>query len=212
MKDETLQKIESLGLLSVIRAPDSGVAVKIADALTVGGITGIEITYTTPGALEAVTELVDKYGSDIVLGMGTLTQPDQAGAAREAGAQFLVSPHTEENLAGAMRETGLPLMMGALTPSEIMRAQQLGSDVVKVFPGSLFGPAYFRALRGPYPTVKLMPTGGVDLDNLAEWFAAGAFAVGVGSALLRKDWILEGRYQRLTEAAHRFHQQLQLVR
>lgn len=212
MKDETLQKIESLGLLSVIRAPDSETAVKIADALTAGGITGIEITYTTPGALEAVAELADKYGSDIVLGMGTVTRPDQAGAAREAGAQFLVSPHTEENLAGAMRETGLPLMMGALTPSEIMQAQQLGSDVVKVFPGSLFGPAYFRALRGPYPTVKLMPTGGVDLDNLAEWFAAGAFAVGVGSALLRKDWILEGRYQRITEAAHRFHKQLQLVR
>lgn len=212
MKDETLQKIESLGLLSVIRAPDSGVAVKIADALTAGGITGIEITYTTPGALKAVAELADKYGSDIVLGMGTVTRPDQAGAAREAGAQFLVSPHTEENLAGAMRETGLPFMMGALTPSEIMRAQQLGSDVVKVFPGSLFGPAYFRALRGPYPTVKLMPTGGVDLDNLDEWFAAGAFAVGVGSALLRKDWILEGRYQRITEEAQRFHQRLQLVR
>ncbi|MDZ7845260.1 MAG: bifunctional 4-hydroxy-2-oxoglutarate aldolase/2-dehydro-3-deoxy-phosphogluconate aldolase [Anaerolineales bacterium] len=212
MKDKTLQKIKSLGLLSVIRAPDSAAAVKIADALTAGGITGIEITYTTPGALEAVTELADKYGSDIVLGMGTLTRPDQAGAAREAGAQFLVSPHTEENLAGAMRETGLPVMMGALTPSEIMRAQQLGSDVVKVFPGSLFGPAYFRALRGPYPTVKLMPTGGVDLHNLDEWFAAGAFAVGVGSALLQKDWILKGRYQRITEAANRFHQQLQLVR
>lgn len=212
MKEETLQKIESLGLLAVIRAPDSGVAVKIADALTAGGISGIEITYTTPGALEAVTELADKYGSEIVLGMGTLTQPEQARAGLEAGAQFLVSPHTEENLAGAMRATGLPVMMGALTPSEIMEAKQLGSDVVKVFPGSLFGPAYFRALRGPYPTVKLMPTGGVDLDNLAEWFAAGAFAVGVGSALLRKDWILEGRYQRITEVAHRFHQRLQLVR
>jgi 2-dehydro-3-deoxyphosphogluconate aldolase/(4S)-4-hydroxy-2-oxoglutarate aldolase len=203
-KTEVLQRIQELGLLAVIRAEGPDQAVRITDALVAGGVLGIEITFTTPDALGAVRQLAEKYGEEIVLGMGTLTAPEHAAAAADAGARFLVSPHTEEVLGYAMAGTGLPVMMGALTPSEVIRARSLGSDVIKVFPGSLFGPKYFKSLRGPYPDLKLMPTGGVSLDNLGDWFAAGAFAVGAGSALVPKDAVRDGRWEAVTARAEQF--------
>jgi len=172
-------------------------------------VTGIEVTFTTPDALEAVEALADQYGDRIVLGMGTLTRPEHARQARGAGAQFLVSPHIEEELARAMADTQLPYMMGALTPTEIVRAYRLGCRVVKVFPGSLVGPGYLKSLRGPYPEVAVMPTGGVNLDNLADWMAAGAFAVGVGSGLFPRRWVQEGLYSKITERAEAFQSLIQ---
>jgi len=210
-KAEVLQRIQEVGLLAVIRAEGPDQAVRITDALAAGGVLGIEITFTTPDALGAVRRLAEKYGEEIVLGMGTLTEPAQAAAAAEAGARFLVSPHTAEGLGKAMVETGLPVMMGALTPSEVIRARTLGSDVIKIFPGSLFGPKYFKSLRGPYPDLKLMPTGGVSLDNLADWFAAGAFAVGAGSALIPKDAVRDGRWGAVTARAEAFVEKLNLL-
>ncbi|MEE9599587.1 MAG: bifunctional 4-hydroxy-2-oxoglutarate aldolase/2-dehydro-3-deoxy-phosphogluconate aldolase [Anaerolineales bacterium] len=211
-KEITLQKIKNLGLLAVIRGPSLDLTIKMVGALVDGGVTGIEITFTTPNALEVVKSLNQEFGANIILGMGTLTKPEQAEAAKNAGAIFLVSPHTELNLAKAMIETGLPVMMGALTPSEVMKAWTLGSDVVKLFPGSLGGPAYMKSLKGPFPNIPLMPTGGVSDTNLKEWFDAGAFAVGAGSNLCPKSLALSGEFSKITEIATNYMAAIQIAK
>lgn len=203
-KEGTLQKIKELGLLAVIRGPSAELTLEMVAALVAGGVTGIEITFTTPDALNVVASLAQQFGDDIVLGMGTLTEPAHAREAVAAGAQFLVSPHTEVQLAQAMAATGLPIMMGAFTPTEVMESVRLGSDVVKLFPGSLGGPAYMKALKGPFPNVPMMPTGGVSKDNLGDWFAAGAVAVGAGSQLCPKSLALAGKFDDITAVARSY--------
>ncbi len=203
-KDLILQKIQELGILAVIRGPSEELTLKMVDALVAGGVIGIEITFTTPNALDVVKALDDEFGEKIILGMGTLTQEEQAEAAVIAGAKFLVSPHTEKKLAKAMVATGLPTMMGALTPSEVMKARSYGSDVVKIFPGSLGGPAYMKSLKGPFPDIPMMPTGGVSSENLRDWFMAGAFAVGAGSNLCPKTLALAGEFDQITEIAREY--------
>ena len=199
-----LQKVKELGILAVIRGPSEELTLKMVDALVAGGVTGIEITFTTPNALDVVKALDDEFGEKIILGMGTLTQEEQAEAAVDAGAKFLVSPHTEKKLAKAMVATGLPTMMGALTPSEVMKARSYGSDVVKIFPGSLGGPAYMKSLKGPFPDIPMMPTGGVSSENLRDWFVAGAFAVGAGSNLCPKTLALAGEFDQITDIAKEY--------
>jgi 2-dehydro-3-deoxyphosphogluconate aldolase/(4S)-4-hydroxy-2-oxoglutarate aldolase len=211
-REKILQTIKDLGLLAVIRGPSPEVTIKMVKALVEGGVTGIEITFTTPDALSVVKSLDQEFGSEITLGMGTLTRPEQAQAAKDAGAVFLVSPHTDEELAEAMTSTGLPVMMGAFTPSEVMKAWKLRSDVIKIFPGSLGGPGLMKSLKGPFPDLPMMPTGGVTEDNLGEWFKAGAFAVGAGSNLCPKDLALAGEFQKITEIAERFVSAVQKVR
>ncbi len=211
-KEDILQKIRELGLLAVLRGPSADLTVQMVAALVAGGVLGIEITYTTPNAAEVVAELKRQFGDRIVLGMGTLTRPDQAAEAQAAGAQFLVSPHTEAVLARAMVATGLPVMMGAFTPTEVMASVNLGSDVVKLFPGSLGGPTYMKALKGPFPHVAMMPTGGVDKDNVADWFAAGAVAVGAGSQLCPPKWAQAGRWDEITAVAQEFVTAVQTAR
>ena len=203
-KEKTLQKIQDLGILAVLRGPSQELTLKMVEALVNGGITGIEITFTTPNALDVVQALDKEFRNDIVLGMGTLTKPDQAKNAQNAGATFLVSPHTEEELAAAMITTGLPVMMGALSPSEVMRAWSLGSDVIKVFPGSLGGPGFMKSLKGPFPDIPMMPTGGVSDKNLGDWFRAGAFAVGAGSNLCPKELAMAGDFDKITKIAERY--------
>ena len=161
-------------------------------------------TYTTPNATAVVRALDRALGDAIVLGMGTLTDPAQAAEAQDAGARYLVSPITDETLGRAMVATDLPVMIGALTPTEVYRAHQLGSDVVKLFPGSAVGPDYVKALHGPFPDIKIMPTGGVDEHNLADWFAAGVWAVGAGSQLSPAKLAKEGRFEEITAVAVRF--------
>jgi 2-dehydro-3-deoxyphosphogluconate aldolase/(4S)-4-hydroxy-2-oxoglutarate aldolase len=205
-KKETLNRIKEVGLLAVLRGPSPEVTIQIVDALVDGGVKGIEVTFSTPNALEVVATLADKYGEDILLGMGTLTQPSQVASAVESGAQFLVSPMFETHLAGAMVDSGLPIMIGALTPSEVFRAFHAGSDVVKLFPGSLTGPSYLKALHGPFPEIPLMPTGGVNIDNVPDWFKAGAFAVGAGSLLCPKPLVQAGDFAAITDIAREFNQ------
>ena len=136
-KQATLQAIQDTGLIAVLRGPSKEVTLKMVDALREGGVIGIEITYTTPNAPQVVQTLADRFGDDLILGMGTLTEPYQAQEAVDAGATFLVSPHCEPELAQSMSSTGVPIMMGALTPAEVAMSHKLGSDVVKLFPGSL---------------------------------------------------------------------------
>ena len=203
-KKFVLQKIQELGVLAVIRGPSEELTLKMVDALVAGGVTGIEITFTTPNALDVVKAIDDEFGEKIILGMGTLTQEDQAEAAVVSGAKFLVSPHKEKKLAKAMVATGLPTRMGALTPSEVMKARSYGSDVVKIFPGSLGGPAYMKSLKGPFPDIPMMPTGGVSSENLRDWFMAGAFAVGAGSNLCPKTLALAGEFDQITDIAREY--------
>jgi len=172
-KSEVLERVKSLGLLAVIRGPSADLTVQMVEALVKGGVTGIEITYSTPNAEEVVKTLSGKFGDSILLGMGTLTKPEQAASAKAAGAHFLVSPICEPELVKAMVGSGLATMAGALTPTEVFQAYSLGVDVVKVFPGSLGGPAYIKALKGPFPYIPMMPTGGVSASNAKDWFAAG---------------------------------------
>jgi len=197
-------QIERLGLLAVLRGPSPELTVAMVDALVAGGVRGIEITYTTPKAEEVVTTLKRQYGSSIVLGMGTLTEPEQVEEALAAGAQFLVSPHCDPILGQRMVASGLLAMIGALTPTEVLQAHRLGADIVKLFPGSLGGPSYMQSLRGPFPQIRMMPTGGVNLSNVAEWFKAGAVAIGVGSELCPAAWAREGRFDEITARAREF--------
>jgi 2-dehydro-3-deoxyphosphogluconate aldolase/(4S)-4-hydroxy-2-oxoglutarate aldolase len=204
IKTHTLERIKKLGLVAVIRGPSAELTLKMVEALVAGGVYGIEITYSTPNATQVVRTLAEKFGDQILLGMGTLKDPAQVREAREAGANYLVSPHCDDELAQAMTSSGLAVMIGALTPSEIVQAHRLGSDVVKLFPGSFTGPGYLKALREPFPEIPIMPTGGVDAQNVADWFAAGAFAVGAGGALCPKAWGLEGRFTDITTRAKEF--------
>jgi 2-dehydro-3-deoxyphosphogluconate aldolase / (4S)-4-hydroxy-2-oxoglutarate aldolase len=203
-REQTLARIREIGLLAVLRGPSPDLTIKMVEALVAGGVLGIEITHSTPNAADVVQELDSRFGDRILLGMGTLTQPLQADEARNAGAHFVVSPHCEPDLARAMIATGLPTMIGALTPTEVEYAHRLGSDVVKIFPGSLVGPGYLKSLRGPFPHIPLMPTGGVNAANVAEWFAAGAVAVGAGSELCPPGLAKEGRFPEITERAREF--------
>lgn len=203
-KQTTLAQIEKLGLVAVLRGPSPELTLAMVDALVAGGVQGIEITYTTPNAEEVVATLKCKYGASIVLGMGTLTEPEQVERAQAAGAQFLVSPHCDPMLGERMVASALPAMIGALTPTEVVQAHRLGADVVKLFPGSLGGPAYLQSLRGPFPHIRMMPTGGVSLSNVAQWFQAGAVAVGVGGELCPAAWAKEGRFDAITARAKEF--------
>ena len=203
-KEEITNKVKEYGLLAVIRGPSAELTIKMVDALIAGGVKGIEITYSTPQAASVVRNLAERYGAEILLGMGTLTRPEQAEEATRAGATFLVSPICQVELVKAMLDTGLAVMTGALTPSEVFQAYTLGSSIVKIFPGSLTGPGYIKALRGPFPYIPMMPTGGVSLENIGEWFAAGAVAVGAGSELCPKQLAEAGEFDKISANARRF--------
>jgi len=211
-KSEVLEKVKSLGLLAVIRGPSAELTVQMVEALVKGGVTGIEITYSTPNAEEVVKTLSGKFGDSILLGMGTLTRPEQAASAKAAGAHFLVSPICEAELVKAMVGSGLLTMAGALTPTEVFQAYSLGVDVVKVFPGSLGGPAYIKALKGPFPYIPMMPTGGVSATNAKEWFAAGVVAVGAGSELCPPALAKEGKFAEISQNAAEFVKIIQSAR
>lgn len=211
-KQEILDRVIELGLLAVIRGPSAELTIKMVEALFRGGVKGIEITYSTPNAEQVVRELAATYKDEIMLGMGTLTDPAQVESAKAAGAHFLVSPICEPELVRAMIASGLPTMAGALTPTEVFQAYRLGTDVVKIFPGSLGGPAYVKALKGPFPYIPMMPTGGVNAANLGDWFAAGVVAVGAGSELCPPQLAKEGKFDEITRRASEFNQAVQAAR
>jgi len=211
-KVEILEKVKQLGLLAVIRGPSAELTVKMVEALVAGGVLGIEVTYSTPDAEGVVRALSGKFGDQIVLGMGTLTKPEQASAAKAAGANFIVSPVCEPTLVKTMVDSGLLTMAGAFTPTEVLQAYNLGTDVVKIFPGSLGGPAYVKALKGPFPYIPMMPTGGVSAANVAEWFATGVVAVGAGSELCPPQLAKEGKFDEITRRAAEFVQVVRSAR
>jgi 2-dehydro-3-deoxyphosphogluconate aldolase / (4S)-4-hydroxy-2-oxoglutarate aldolase len=207
-----LQGLEQAGILAVLRAPSADHAVRAVDALVAGGVLGIEITYSTPDAADVIAEAERRHGDTIYLGAGTVLTAAHAHEAVEAGATFLVSPGTDEAVVAVMRGTGVATFTGALTPSEVMAAVRLGVDAVKVFPASLGGPAYLKALRGPFPDVAFMPTGGVSVANISEWLAAGAVAVGAGSELCSPGAMAAGRWDEIKATAREFAAAYQAAR
>lgn len=181
--DRTHARIRDLKIIAVVRGASCASAVEVSSALVEGGVLGIEIAFTTPEADRAMRELSGRYGDRILLGAGTVTTRDQIEKAAASGAAVLVSPGCDPEFVPLMQRTGFAVLPGVLTPLEVMTALRLGLGTVKLFPGSSGGPPYLKSLRGPFPDVSFLPTGGVSAENVRDWFAAGAFAVGVGGAL-----------------------------
>ena len=211
-KQTILTRIAELGLLAVLRAPDPAGARRAVDALVEAGVLGIEITYSTPDAASVIAAVKQSYGDEVLVGAGTLVTHAQVAEAAEAGASYLVSPGLDDEVVASMRATSLPAMAGVLTPTEVMRGVRLSVDVMKLFPGSLGGPSYLRSLRGPFPDVPFMPTGGVSADNVGDWLAAGAIAVGAGSELASAGDISSGDFAAIREKGQRFVAAIREVR
>lgn len=209
---DPLAALRSATVVAVLRAPSAAAAVAATDALVAGGVTGIEITYSTPDAAVAIAEIAARHGDDVYLGAGTVLSVGQVAEAIEAGARFLVSPGTDPALTPTMLATGALVLTGALTPTEVMAAHGLGVPVVKLFPASLGGPAFLRSLRGPFPDLAFCPTGGVNPANLADWLAAGALAVGAGGELCPAAAMRTQDWAAITASARRFSQAAERAR
>ncbi|HMJ34305.1 MAG TPA: bifunctional 4-hydroxy-2-oxoglutarate aldolase/2-dehydro-3-deoxy-phosphogluconate aldolase [Baekduia sp.] len=205
----SLDAIAESGLVAVIRAPSADAAVAAAEAVAQAGVRALEITFTTPGAAAAIARLADR---GLLVGAGTVVEPRQAQEAHASGARFLVSPGVDDDVLGAMRATGLPTLAGVFTASEVMRARRLGASAVKLFPAGHGGVGLLRALREPFPDLRVVPTGGVTPENLGDWLAAGALAVGAGGAMCPQDAIREGRFEELRERAAGFVRALETAR
>jgi len=198
-----VQKIQALGVVAVIRMKDAAKLRAVVDAIAEGGVRAIEVTMTVPDAVALIAKLAPSLPSDVLLGAGTVTDAETARAVIDAGAQFVVSPVFRREVVAACHERGVAVAPGCFTPTEILDAHDAGADVVKVFPATALGPQFIKDVRAPLPQVRLMPTGGVTLDNAGEWIRAGAVAVGVGSALVDTRAIDEGRLDVLTANARR---------
>ncbi len=197
-------RLVSARIVAVLRARSAETVPFIAEALVAGGVTAIEITTSTPDFARAIRETCAALGKSAFVGAGTLLTESQAGAAVDAGAEFLVSPVLRPELMPVALAAETPILLGAYTPTECQAAHELGADFVKLFPADTLGPSYIRSLRAPLPHLRLVPTGGVTVDNVAEFLSAGCAAVGVGSSLLRNDWIEAGRWAELSALASRF--------
>lgn len=202
-REQTVSAIQSLGVVAVIRMKDAAKLRAVVDAIAEGGVRAIEVTMTVPGAIALIAKLAASLPADILLGAGTVTDAITARAVIDAGARYVVSPVFRREVIAACHERGVAAAPGCFTPTEILDAHESGADVVKVFPATALGPQFIKDVRAPLPQVRLMPTGGVSLDNAGDWIRAGAIAVGVGSALLDTKAIDEGRLDVLTANARR---------
>ncbi len=209
---DALRRVLDSGLVAIIRAPSSELLVDVAKALYAGGIDVIEVTLTVPNALEIIAEVNRQLGDRILLGAGSVIDAETARAAMLAGAEFIVSPVVRPDVIRCCKRYGKAVMPGALTPTEILNAWEEGADVVKVFPADVGGPAYLKSVAAPLPQVRLMPTGGVDLNTLESFVKAGACAVGLGSALVEKDAVSRGDMARITDLAGQYVALMQKLR
>jgi 2-dehydro-3-deoxyphosphogluconate aldolase / (4S)-4-hydroxy-2-oxoglutarate aldolase len=204
-KSEVLQQIKEVGLLPVLRAASVEEAVAIAEAIEAGGIPILEITMTVPGAIELIRDLVRKSGDRLLIGAGTVLDPETARACILAGASFIVSPALNLKTIDICHQFGVVVLPGALTPTEIVTAWEAGADAVKIFPcGALGGASYIKALKAPLPQIEMVPTGGVSLSTAADFLAAGAFALGAGGDLVNASAIAQGKPELITEQAQRY--------
>jgi len=214
-KNLVRQRIEEIGIVPVVRASSSEEACMAAEAVRLGGIPIVEITMTVPGALEVIAALAKQCGSEVLIGAGTIRSPDAVRRCLDAGAQFLVSPGTRTNaqVIEIAAQRSVVMIAGALTPTEVDSAWQLGVDFVKIFPCSAVGgPSYIKALKGPFPEIPLVPTGGVNLNTAGDFLKAGAAALGVGGELVQAAALKAGKAELITEAAKKYVEIIQKTR
>jgi 2-dehydro-3-deoxyphosphogluconate aldolase/(4S)-4-hydroxy-2-oxoglutarate aldolase len=209
---EDLNRVLQSGIVAILRVPTSDQLASVARALFEGGIDVIEVTFTVPNALEILAAVKKDLGNRVLLGMGTVLDPESARAALLAGAEFIVSPSLNLDVIRLCHRYDKVVMPGAFTPTEILAAWEAGADIVKVFPSDAVGPSYLKALRGPFPQIRLMPTGGVNLETLPEFIKAGACAVGVGGSLVDPKVIRDGNFKQLGNLASQYVQALKTAR
>ncbi len=204
-RTEIISEIKRVGLVPVVRAKSAEEAMRAIDAIKEGGISVLEVTMTVPGAVRVIEEVAKRYGADVLIGAGTVLDAETARTVILAGAQFVISPSTNLEMIACCRRYGVPVMPGALTPTEVVAAWEAGADAVKVFPaGALGGASYIKALKAPLPQIELVPTGGVSLKTAADFIKAGAMALGVGADLVDTKALAEGNGQLITERARQF--------
>jgi 2-dehydro-3-deoxyphosphogluconate aldolase / (4S)-4-hydroxy-2-oxoglutarate aldolase len=209
-KADVLKKIIDDGLVAVIRAESREQAARIAEACAEGGVAALEITFTVPGAAGAIEHLVKEFSKKILLGAGTVLDPETARIAILAGAHFIVSPALNRDTARLCNRYQIPYMPGAATIKEVIDGMEGGADIIKVFPGEILGPAFIKAVKGPLPQAQLMPTGGVSVENVADWIKAGAVAIGAGGNLTAG--AKTGDYASITRVARQFVEKIKEAR
>ena len=202
-REAITREIEAHGVVAVIRMKEPERLRAVIDALAAGGLRALEVTMTVPGAIHLIAEIAPTLPSGFLFGAGTVLDADTASRAIDAGARFIVSPVFRREVIDACHRQDVPAMPGCFTPTEILEAWDAGADIVKVFPATPLGPGYVKDLRAPLPQVKLMPTGGVTIENAGDWIKAGAVAVGVGSALVDNQAIAAAHYHLLEDNARR---------
>ena len=204
-KEAILSAIIEIGIVPVVRTGTADAAIRSIEAIYRGGIRAAEITMTVPGAIRALEKVAEKFGDQIVLGAGTVLDPETARACLLAGAEFLVTPSLSVKTIEVAKRYSKVMIPGALTPTEVLTAWEAGADAVKIFPCSAVGGAkYIKALRAPFPHIEMVPTGGVNLETVADFLRAGACAVGVGGELIDSTHVREGRFEVFEERARRF--------
>lgn len=200
--DDVIRKIGEIGIVPVVRAATVDEATRAVEAICTGGIPVVEITMTVPNAVSVIREVAQQYRGKVLIGAGTVTTAEQAESCIRAGAEFLVSPGLAAPVLSVARVSAKLAIPGALTPTELMNAQDHGARLVKIFPcGNVGGPKYLRSLKAPFPNASLIPTGGVNAANAADFIAAGAFALGVGADLVDAVALREGNLEKITSAA-----------
>jgi 2-dehydro-3-deoxyphosphogluconate aldolase/(4S)-4-hydroxy-2-oxoglutarate aldolase len=210
-KEQVISKLRACGLVAVVRAKDADDAMRISGACIEGGCAGIELTFTTPGVLPIIEKLAKEYeGSDFVIGAGTVLDPETARMAILSGAQYVVSPALNADTVRLCNRYRVACMPGAMSIAEVIAGMEAGADIIKVFPGELFGPKILKSIHGPLPQAELMPTGGVSVDNVAEWIKAGAVAVGAGGSLTAG--AKTGDYASITATAREFVEKIRAAR
>jgi 2-dehydro-3-deoxyphosphogluconate aldolase/(4S)-4-hydroxy-2-oxoglutarate aldolase len=203
-REDALKTIFDIGVVAIVRLDSSSQLQAVAEAIQAGGIQAIEFTMTTPGALGTLTEAAKKINGNTILGAGTVLDAETARAAILAGAKFIVAPNLNLEVIATAHRYSVAVIPGALTPTEIITAWDAGADIVKVFPASIGGPELIKALRGPLPQIKMMPTGGVDLNTAAAFIKAGSSAVAVGGNLVDKEVIKRGEFDKITNLAKQY--------
>ena len=203
-RESTLKRILDGGIVAVVRAESGAALAGVVKALAEGGVTAAEITFTVPDAVEVIRQVRREVGDSVVLGAGTVLDPETARAALLAGAEYIVSPTVNVEVIRLCRRYDKVVMPGAFTPTEVITAWEAGADVVKIFPAEVGGPPYLKALRGPLPQVRMMPTGGVDLNTAEAFLRAGACCLGVGGSLVEPKAVAAGDFARLRDLASRY--------
>ncbi len=202
--NQTLKQIETGKIVAILRGDFGGREEELVAAMVEGGLTAVEVTLNSRDVFDAINRLAKRFGSEIAVGGGTVLTPNEVVRAADAGAQFIVSPNRDVAVIEQTKKLGLVSLPGCFTPSEVVEAINAGADAAKLFPANSLGPAFVKALRGPLPNIRTVPTGGVTAELARDYFAAGAWAIGAGSELIGKDWFADGGLERLGERTAAF--------